>query len=95
MNGYDRLSHKELVEAYRRLAHENSLLRQELNKTRSENQSDHKADLSSQDKIRVFRSLFRDREDVYAVRWSNTRTGKSGLYSALADTRQKASLFPQ
>ncbi len=94
MNGYDRLSHKELVEAYRRLSHENNVLRQELNKIRSENQSDRKANLSSQDKIRVFRSLFRGREDVYAVRWSNARTGKSGYTPHLRTPGKKRPYSP-
>ena len=35
-----------------------------------------------QDKIKLFRSLFRGREDVFAVRWTNERTGKSGYMPA-------------
>ncbi len=34
--------------------------------------------LSNREKIAVFRSLFRGREDVFPVRWDNARTGKSG-----------------
>lgn len=30
------------------------------------------------EKIDLFRSLFRGREDVYALRWHNQKTGKSG-----------------
>ena len=30
------------------------------------------------EKIDLFRSLFRGREDVYALRWQNQKTGKSG-----------------
>jgi hypothetical protein len=33
---------------------------------------------SPEAKIAIFRSLFAGREDVYAVRWENERTGKSG-----------------
>jgi hypothetical protein len=29
-------------------------------------------------KVSLFRSLFAGREDVYAVRWENQRTGKAG-----------------
>jgi superfamily II DNA or RNA helicase len=36
---------------------------------------------STQDKIRLFRSLFRGRDDVYAVRWE-ARNGKSGYSPA-------------
>ncbi len=35
-----------------------------------------------QDKIKLFRSLFRGREDVFAARWTNERTGKSGYSPA-------------
>ena len=33
---------------------------------------------SSQQKVELFRALFRGRDDVYALRWENVRTGKSG-----------------
>jgi hypothetical protein len=39
--------------------------------------------LSADEKIRLFRSLFRGREDVYAVRWQG-RNGKSGYAPACA-----------
>ena len=32
----------------------------------------------SEEKILLFRSLFRGREDVYPSRWQNTKTGRSG-----------------
>ena len=32
----------------------------------------------SEEKIALFRQLFAGREDVYASRWENQRTGKSG-----------------
>jgi superfamily II DNA or RNA helicase len=35
-------------------------------------------------KVALFRSLFRAREDVYAVRWVSTRTGKAGYSPAVA-----------
>lgn len=33
---------------------------------------------SSQEKVTLFRSLFRGRDDVFPVRWENPRTGRSG-----------------
>lgn len=33
---------------------------------------------SNAEKIRLFRNLFRGREDVYPKRWENSKTGKSG-----------------
>lgn len=35
------------------------------------------------DKIALFRALFRGREDVYAIRWENLRTGKHGWSPAV------------
>lgn len=39
-----------------------------------------------QEKIRLFRSLFKGREDVYALRWHNVKTGKSG-YSPVCSNK--------
>lgn len=38
---------------------------------------------STQEKIELFRTLFRGREDVYAVFWFNERTGKKGYSPAM------------
>ena len=35
------------------------------------------------DKVALFRALFRGRDDVYALRWENSRTGKSGWSPAV------------
>src|SRR5216117_1973337 len=45
-------------------------------------------------KIRLFRSLFRGREDVYARRFENRRTGKSGYYPDCRNERL-ATLCPK
>src|SRR5581483_4800743 len=39
---------------------------------------------SASEKVALVRRLFRGREDVYAVRWENARTGKSGYVPAVA-----------
>ncbi|MGB8433977.1 MAG: hypothetical protein WCE38_06950 [Burkholderiales bacterium] len=36
-------------------------------------------------KLKLFRQLFRGREDVFPVRWTNARTGKSGYAPACAN----------
>ena len=46
--------------------------------------------LSADEKIKLFRSLFREREDMYAVRWEG-KNGKSGYSPACAKTRYFAS----
>lgn len=38
--------------------------------------------LSTQEKISLFRSLFKGREDVYPSRWDSKKTGKSGYSPA-------------
>lgn len=43
------------------------------------------ADSSTQKKIALFRNLFRGREDVYAVFWTNERSGKKGYSPAVED----------
>lgn len=43
------------------------------------------------EKIALFRSLFRGREDVFPVRWENSKTGKSG-YSPACDNEWRRGL---
>ncbi len=43
------------------------------------------SNLSNREKIKLFRALFRGREDVYAVFWLNERTGKKGYSPACED----------
>jgi hypothetical protein len=40
------------------------------------------SELSAQEKVALFRRLFRGRQDVYAVRWENKTTGRSGYTPA-------------
>lgn len=40
---------------------------------------------STNEKISLFRTLFRGRDDIYAVHWSNERTGKKGYAPACED----------
>ncbi len=37
---------------------------------------------SSESKIELFRSLFRGREDIYALRWESAKNGRSGYSPA-------------
>ncbi len=76
-----KMRYAELKQAYDRLVQENIFLRQELERWRTA--APGSSSLSTADKIHLFRSLFRGREDVYAVRFSNSRTGKSGYVPAL------------
>jgi hypothetical protein len=46
------------------------------------------------EKVRFFRALFAAREDVYATRWENARTGKSGWVPAVAGGWRKGTNRP-
>lgn len=41
--------------------------------------------LSTQQKVTLFRQLFRGREDIYALRWHSARSGRSGYAPACAN----------
>jgi hypothetical protein len=43
------------------------------------------SNFSTQEKLKLFRALFRGREDIYPVFWSNERTGKKGYSPACED----------
>ncbi len=45
---------------------------------------------SPSDKVALYRALFRGRDDVYATRWENPRTGKSGWSPAVRGGAQNA-----
>lgn len=40
---------------------------------------------SSKDKVKLFRDLFKGRDDVYPKRWENSKTGKSGYSPACSN----------
>ena len=74
---------RELEHAYQEMLDENIALRQELEQLKQTMQPPPHRGGSTADKIQLFRSLFRGRDDVYAVRWDNPQTGKSGYAPAL------------
>ncbi len=43
------------------------------------------SNLNTDEKVAVFRRLFRGRTDVYPVRWESQKTGKSGYAPACAN----------
>ena len=72
---------RELEHAYQAVLQENVALRRELEQRKQPLPHPHGG--STAEKIQLFRSLFRGRDDVYAVRWVNAQTGKSGYAPAL------------
>lgn len=86
------LPYEELLEKYNQLLAENQILRRQIDSLQS-NHSEHKAlangtdgiynvtvtmHSTSEEKIGLFRSLFKGRDDVFARRWQSGTTGKSG-----------------
>jgi hypothetical protein len=52
------------------------------------------ASSSGPDKVRFFRTLFAARKDVYAIRWENARTGRSGWSPAVEGGWRKGTNRP-
>ena len=75
---------KTALEECARLREENKRLRSLLGIPEERPDAAVTVSLSPEDKIALFRSLFRGREDVYPVRWE-ARTGKSGYSPACAN----------
>ena len=81
------IRYRDLESENKRLAKENERMRQQLRLTDTIDQGD-KISVSevniinkyssSKEKIELFRSLFKGREDVFARRWQSTTSGKSG-----------------
>lgn len=82
------LTYEELLEAYLWLQEENIALKSELNQLKgidkevvsemSATKVQPVVHLSLEEKVALFRNLFRGREDVFARRWYSRSTGKSG-----------------
>lgn len=81
---YEKL-YRELLARYNKLETENIILRQRLGLTQECDISKSVSEVSSvnknsspKDKIELFLSLFRGRSDVFAKRWQNASSAKSG-----------------
>ena len=72
-----------LLEEIDRLRQENRRLRKQLEiPSRSARENQPTGELSQDRKVSLFRSLFRGRQDVYAVRWVSAKTGRAGYSPA-------------
>ena len=79
-----RYTYEELWDAYQNLLRENAVLNQEIQRLKSENtgvarekeQPDIR--LSLEEKVALYRTLFRGREDVFVQRWHSRTSNKSG-----------------
>ena len=79
-------TYQELLTAYNKLLMENEFLHKEVDRLQSllssrnapSTQPGIKRHLSLEEKVNVFRNLFKGREDVFARRWYSRTSGKSG-----------------
>ena len=80
------ITYQELLAAYNKLLMENEFLHKEVDRLQAllnskdipMTQPIMKQHLSLEEKVSVFRNLFKGREDVFARRWYNRTSGKSG-----------------
>ena len=80
------LTYQELLTVYNKLLKENESLHKEINRLKalldnkdiSVTQPVMRRHLSLEEKVDVFRNLFKGREDVFARRWYSRTSGKSG-----------------
>lgn len=75
----ENLSKKELVQIIEKLKKENNKLKEKIygkiEKTKIEVAT---KDISNEEKVKIFREVFKGRTDLYAKRWTSSKTGKSG-----------------
>lgn len=77
-------TYQNLLDANMRLQEENRNLHQEVKRLKSLLKSDDEPGtypiqhLSLEEKVELFRNLFKGREDVFARRWYSKNSGKSG-----------------
>lgn len=96
-----KISYEELLEKYNLLLEENRDLKREIafltgqSKITENNNNDEKIVSvnkfsSPQEKIKLYRSLFRGREDVFARRWYSKKSEKSGYQPVCENEWDKA-----
>lgn len=77
----ENLSKKELIQMIQKLEQENKALKEKIyGKTEEKeiSKSNKIKVISNEEKLKIFMEVFKGRNDVYAKRWTSTKTGKSG-----------------
>ena len=75
----DDLDKKELIQIIQKLEKENNELKEKLYGKIQEKEIEIEAKaISSEEKIKIFMEVFKERTDLYAKRWTSNKTGKSG-----------------
>ena len=75
----EELSKNELIQMIQKLEKENKELKEKIyGKIEETQQVDSQKNISNEEKVKIFMEVFKGRTDLYAKRWTNNRTGKSG-----------------
>lgn len=77
----ENLDKKELIQMIQKLEQENKSLKEKIyGKTEEKeiSKSNETKVISNEEKVKIFMEVFKGRNDVYAKRWTSTKTGKSG-----------------
>lgn len=73
------LDKKDLMQLIKELAKENKELKEKIyGKVEINNSPKENKPISNEEKVKIFMSVFKGRDDVYAKRWTSSKTDKSG-----------------
>ena len=73
----EELDKSELIKLIKRLEEENKELKEKIYGKLEEEEKE-KEVISNEEKVKIFMEVFKGRTDLYAKRWTNNKTGKSG-----------------
>lgn len=75
----DDLGREQLIDIINKLQHENKELREKLyGNSNEQGLSQETKVISNEEKLQIFMDLFKGRTDVYAKKWTSSKTGKTG-----------------
>ena len=75
----EKLDKDELIQIIKNLKKENKALKEQLyGKVEKEETEQEQKNISSEEKVKIFMEIFKGRIDLYAKRWTSSKTGKSG-----------------
>lgn len=84
---------QQLLERQRDLEHQLQGSRQTEDQTKLLSQQEQTSSFSAHERLIIFSTLFKGRDDVFATRWDNTKTGRSGYSPACANEWKKGVCF--
>lgn len=80
---------QQLLERQRDLEHQLQGSLQTEDQTKLQSQQEQASSFSAHERLIIFSTLFKGRDDVFATRWDNAKTGRSGYSPACANEWKK------